>query len=200
MIKYSIIFFIAILSFYIYAQYRTPPHVLNNNSENIKPKIQKFYDIKLNDIYNNPLDLSQFKGRPILFVNVASRCGFTKQYRDLEALHNQYKDQGLIVIGIPCNDFGNQESGSAEDIIKFCKSTYDVSFLLTEKLSSKKSKRHPLFTYLIESNPELKGRISWNFNKFIVDPNGSVIAQFGSRTNPLDDSIISNITPFLTDN
>jgi glutathione peroxidase len=152
-----------------------------------------FYTIKLKDIDKKNLDLTDLKNKPILIVNVASRCGFTSQYSDLETLHNTYKDKGLVLIGVPTNDFGGQEPGTEESIKTFCQTKYNVSFMMTEKLKSKGTEQHPLFTFLTQSNIELKGPVSWNFNKFLISPEGKLVARFGSSTKPLSQKIISSI-------
>lgn len=152
-----------------------------------------FYTIKLKDIDKKNLNLTDFRNKPILIVNVASRCGFTSQYSDLEILHDTYKDKGLVLIGVPTNDFGGQEPGTEESIKTFCQTKYNVSFLLTEKLKSKGSEQHPLFTFLTQSNSDLSGPVSWNFNKFLISPEGKLIARFGSSTTPLSQKIISSV-------
>ena len=153
---------------------------------------KSIYDIAINDISGNPIDLIVFKGKHILFVNVASECGFTKQYTGLEQLHKQFKDE-LIVIGLPCNQFGGQEPGSAKEIQQFCKKNYGVSFLLTEKIEVKGEKQHPLYSWL--TNKKLNGNsnstIKWNFQKYIVDEKGELINYFFSTTKPMSPKITS---------
>jgi glutathione peroxidase len=124
------------------------------------------YDIQIDDIHGNPINLSEFKGKKILFVNVASKCGFTPQYKDLEMLHDLYKDQ-LVLIGLPCNQFGSQEPGTNEEIVEFCSATYGVSFLMTDKIEVKGENQHPLYTWL--TSKELNGKkcstLMCNFKK-----------------------------------
>ncbi|MDC0204414.1 glutathione peroxidase [Flavobacteriales bacterium] len=150
------------------------------------------YDIAINDISGNPIDLNKFKGKHILFVNVASECGFTKQYAGLEQLHKQFK-YNLIVIGLPCNQFGGQEPGSAKEIQQFCTKNFGVSFLLTEKIEVKGEKQHPLYSWL--TNKEFNGKsnsiVKWNFQKYIVDDKGELLNFFFSTTKPMSQKIIS---------
>ena len=153
---------------------------------------KSIHDIEINDISGDPIDLTTFKGKYILFVNVASECGFTSQYEGLEELHEQFKDD-LIVIGLPCNQFGEQEPGSAKEIQQFCTKNFGVSFLLTEKIKVKGEGQHPLYTWL--TNKELNGNSSsivrWNFQKYIVDKDGEFVNYFYSTTKPLSRKITS---------
>lgn len=143
---------------------------------------------KLNS--KDQLCLSDFKGKKILIVNVASECGYTKQYTDLEKLYTTYKDK-LVIIGFPCNQFGGQEPGTEEEIAKFCSSKYSVTFPLTTKVDVKGDKQHSIYKWL--TSKSLNGindyKISWNFNKFLLDENGQLIGYFNSRINPLDSAI-----------
>ncbi len=138
------------------------------------------------------IKLGDFKGKKILIVNTASACGYTPQYEELEKLYNQYKDK-LVVIGFPCNDFGGQEPGTAEEIRSFCKKNYGVTFPMAAKVSVKGSSIAPIYSFLTQQseNGVLDARISWNFNKFLVDENGFVLRHYSSGTDPLDESITS---------
>jgi len=152
-----------------------------------------FYDISLNTLIGTKaIKMSDFKGKKVLIVNVASKCGYTGQYKDLEELSKKYADK-LVVIGCPCNQFMGQEPGSAEEIAQFCSSTYNVSFPLTEKIEVLGDNQHPLYKWLTHKEQNEKGdyTVTWNFNKFLVDENGKLIAYFGSKTNPMSDAIIS---------
>ncbi len=144
------------------------------------------YPYTLNRIDGQPMPLSQFKGKVVLIVNVASRCGFTSQYSDLEALYDAYKTKGLVVIGIPANNFANQEPGSNDDIQTFCKTTYGVSFPMSEKVSVKGPDIHPLYRYLTQQtvNTSVRGEVNWNFNKFLIGKDGRVVARYASMQNP----------------
>ena len=149
---------------------------------------ESIYDVQINSIRGNKIDLSDFKGKKILFVNVASDCGFTKQYTGLEELHQLYKDK-LVVIGVPCNQFGAQEPGNDEEIIKFCKENYGVSFLLTEKVEVKGERIYPLYKWLCtkEINGKSNSTVKWNFQKYLVDEKGGgcKLFLFHYKTNEL---------------
>jgi glutathione peroxidase len=153
---------------------------------------ESIYDIEINDIGGSPIDLTAFKGKYILFVNVASECGFTRQYEGLEELHEQFKDD-LVVIGLPCNQFGGQEPGSEKDIQQFCTKNFGVSFLLSEKIKVKGEEQHQLYAWL--TNKELNGSSSsivrWNFQKYIIDKDGEFVNYFYSTTEPLSRKITS---------
>ena len=157
-------------------------------------KTQSIYDIDINALDGKAISLSEFKGKKILFVNVASKCGFTKQYKDLETLSNTYSEK-LVVIGMPCNQFGSQEPGDASQIQEFCEMNYGVTFLLTEKVNVKGSKQHSLYNWLTSKN--LNGKkgssVKWNFQKYLVDENGQLIDYYFSTTGPLS----SKITKYL---
>lgn len=148
------------------------------------------YDIKINDLMGNPIDLSSFKGKKILFVNVASECGFTPQYEELQKLSDTYKNK-LVVIGVPCNQFGGQEPGNAAQIQSFCKINYGVTFLITEKINVKGNDQHPLYQWLTQKdkNNKISSSVKWNFQKYIVDENGNLIDYFYSMTKPLSSKI-----------
>jgi glutathione peroxidase len=152
-------------------------------------------DFKLKDIDGKDMDLAQFKGKPVLLVNVASKCGLTPQYEALEALYEKYKDKDLVVIGIPANNFGGQEPGTEAEIKKFCSSKYSVTFPMTSKISVKGADQHELYKFLTskDSNGDFAGDIEWNFAKFLVDRNGNVMARFGSKTKPSDPQVTAAI-------
>ena len=155
---------------------------------------ESFYDIKLNDINGKQINLKSFEDKYILFVNVASKCGFTSQYTDLEKLYQQYQDN-LIVIGLPCNQFGGQEPGDADEIKNFCSSNYGVTFIISEKIEVKGEGIHPLYQWLTqkELNGKKSSTVKWNFQKYIVDKNGELLNYFYSMTSPLSNKITSLI-------
>jgi len=136
--------------------------------------------ISIQTLDGKPFDLAALQGKAVLFVNVASKCGFTKQYAGLQALHAEMKDKGLVIVGVPSNDFGGQEPGSAEQIATFCSETYGVEFPLTEKVAVKGPQKHPLYAWLSGGRGEPK----WNFHKYLVDRKGNVVGEFPSRTAP----------------
>ena len=152
------------------------------------------YDIEINSLKNTPIQLSDFKGKHILIVNVASKCGFTPQYKELEELHTKYKDK-LIVIGVPCNQFGKQEPGDASEIQEFCQVNFGVSFLIAEKVDVKGINQHPLYTWLTqrEFNNKKSSSVKWNFQKYLISPEGKLIDYYFSITKPSN----SKITKYL---
>jgi len=154
---------------------------------------QNFHDITIESITGEELSMSEFKGKYILVVNVASRCGYTKQYADLEKLYQLYDN--LVILGVPCNQFANQEPLNEEGILQFCSSKYNVTFPMTSKVNVKGKDKHPLYQWLTEKDKNKVDdiRISWNFNKFLVDPNGKFIKHFGSSIKPLNEEISSLI-------
>ena len=150
------------------------------------------YDIAITSLEGKTIDLNEFKGKKILFVNVASKCGFTPQYKNLQALHDQHGDK-VAIIGVPCNQFGGQEPGSAAEIKEFCSKNYGVSFLMTEKYDVKGKNQHELYKWLTNKsqNGVEDSTVGWNFQKYLVDENGKLIKVFKSGVNPLDNSIIN---------
>lgn len=136
--------------------------------------------IEIKALDGSPFDFKALDGKTVLFVNVASRCGFTKQYSGLQKLQEEFHDKGLVIVGVPSNDFGGQEPGSAEEIASFCEKTYGVTFPLTEKVTVKGADKHPLYVFLTTGRGEPK----WNFHKYLVNPNGEVVGEFPSRVAP----------------
>ncbi|WP_374166534.1 glutathione peroxidase [Arcticibacter sp. MXS-1] len=144
------------------------------------------HQFTITGIDGQSVNLSQFKGKKILIVNTASKCGFTPQYADLEKLWQQYKDK-VVIIGFPANNFGGQEPGTNENIQEFCQKNYGVSFLMAEKVSVKGDDMNALFKYLTAApNPDFTGDIKWNFEKFLIDENGKLIHRFRSNVKPTD--------------
>jgi len=148
------------------------------------------YHININSLQGKPINFSDFKEKKILFVNVASKCGFTPQYKDLQKLHDEYQDK-LVVIGVPCNQFGKQEPGSSDEIQEFCEVNYGVSFLITEKIDVKGSNQHPLYSWLTKKteNGKKNSSVKWNFQKYLVDKNGELIDYYFSLTKPTSSKI-----------
>jgi glutathione peroxidase len=175
------------------------------------------YDIPLSRADGSTTSLAEYAGKVLLIVNVASKCGFTKQYDRLEALYRSFRDQGLVVLGFPANDFGGQEPGTDADIQEFCRLTYGVEFPVFAKIVVKGQEKHPLYRALIEAQPKASfrpdstllgrlagrgappapGEVSWNFEKFLVDRKGLVVARFGSDTEPQDEAIVGSIRKLL---
>lgn len=147
------------------------------------------YQFKVTSIDGGTIDLKQFKGKKILIVNTASKCGYTPQYAELQQLADRYKDK-IVVIGFPANNFGGQEPGSNTDIQQFCQKNYGVTFPLSEKISVKGDNIDPLFQYLTSAeNPDFTGEIKWNFEKFLIDENGKLIHRFRSKVKPMSEEI-----------
>jgi glutathione peroxidase len=141
---------------------------------------------KMKSITGQDVDLSQYKGKVVLIVNVASECGLTPQYEQLEAIYEKYQDKGLVVLGFPCNQFGRQEPGSEAEIAKFCSDNYKIKFPLFAKIEVNGNGAAPLYQYLtaLDTRPQAKGKISWNFEKFVVGKNGEVAGRFAPPTVP----------------
>lgn len=142
------------------------------------------HDIKVKDIDGKDTTLSAYKGKVLLIVNVASKCGLTPQYKTLEALQQKYKDKGFTVLGFPCNQFGGQEPGSNEEIKQFCSAKYNVTFPLFDKIDVNGEKRHPLYVELAGKESPYPGDIKWNFNKFLIGKDGKIIKRFEPKTAP----------------
>lgn len=166
----------------------TPTEKMENNLKN------SLYDISINSITGEPINLKDFKGKKILFVNTASECGFTGQYEDLEKLYKTYKDK-LVVIGVPCNQFGGQEPGTLTEIKSFCEVNYGVTFLMTEKVDVKGDNQHPLYAWLTDKdlNGVKSSSVKWNFQKYLIDENGDYIDFYYSMTKPMSSKIVNHI-------
>ena len=153
------------------------------------------YDISINSLEGEEMDLGQFRGKHLLLVNVASNCGFTSQYKALQQLSETYGDE-LVVIGLPCNQFGQQEPGSPDQIKSFCSIRYGVSFPLTEKIRVKGADQHPVYQWLTkkELNGKRNSKVHWNFQKYLISPEGKMIDVFYSTTSPLSKKITRNFS------
>ena len=157
------------------------------------------YDIPLTTLDGQPGSLADLSGKTLLVVNVASKCGLTPQYTGLERLHERFAERGFAVVGFPCNQFGGQEPGTAEEIGEFCSATYGVSFPMFEKIDVNGPGRHPVYTELtaLPDGAGEAGDIQWNFEKFLVSPDGKAIARFRPRTEPESDEVVSAIEAVL---
>jgi glutathione peroxidase len=164
----------------------------DGNTEN--KGLESVHPISIKSISGEQIKLESYKGKYILFVNVASKCGFTSQYKDLQELHKKYKEQ-LVIIGLPCNQFGGQEPGTHEEIETFCKNNYGVEFLITEKLDVKGKEQHELYTWLTqeELNGVKSSTVKWNFQKYLVDKNGRLVDVYYSTTKPMSEKILKRI-------
>lgn len=155
-----------------------------------------YLNIPLETISGDTISLAAFNGQVVLLVNVASKCGYTPQYEGLEALHRKYKERGFTVVGVPANNFKNQEPGTNDEILAFCRANYDVTFPLMAKASVKGDDQHSLYRYLTADSP-FPGAITWNFNKFLLDRSGRVAARFDTKSAPLDADVVSKIEELL---
>lgn len=154
-------------------------------------------DFTLNRIDGEPEALEDYRGQVLLFVNVASRCGFTPQYEGLERLYERYREQGFAVLGFPSNDFGAQEPGNNAEIAEFCRGTYGVKFPMFEKIRVTGDDPHPLYRFLTERPAPVGGPVKWNFQKYLVDRKGEVVGKYGSRTEPEDPALVAEIERLL---
>ena len=156
------------------------------------------YDFTLPSLEGKPMPIADFKGKVILMVNVASRCGYTPQYKALESVYEKYKDKGFVILGFPANNFGAQEPGTNEEIKTFCSRTYNVSFPMYSKVSVKGDDETPIYNYLTKSaKPDIAGDIKWNFTKFLVDRNGNVVHRFEPAVTPDSPEVIAAIEQLL---
>jgi glutathione peroxidase len=157
------------------------------------------FDVEIGALSGGPAPFGRYRGRPVLVVNVASRCGLTPQYAGLQALYETYSDRGLVIIGVPCNQFAGQEPGTAGDIAEFCEVNYGVTFPLTEKIDVNGEHRHPLYEELVATSDEegYSGDIRWNFEKFLIAPDGSVATRFAPQTDPQDAGLIAAVEKLL---
>lgn len=158
---------------------------------------QTVHDFTMVDIDGNEVSLSEYAGKTLLIVNVASKCGLTPQYEDLQALYEKYAEEGLVVLGFPANNFMGQEPGTNAEIKKFCTSQFNVTFPMFAKISVKGKDMHPLYQFLTS---QTDAEVKWNFQKYLVDPEGNVITYFSPRTKPMDDEVIQAITAALPKN
>ena len=170
-----------------------------NPSPVTPPPEKSVLEFSMKDIDGKDVKLDAYKGKVLMIVNTASKCGLTPQYEGLQALYDKYKDKGFVVLGFPANNFMGQEPGTEKEIKEFCTLNYKVSFPMFAKLSVKGTDQHPFYTFLTnkESNPGFDGDISWNFEKFLTDKNGKVIARFSPKTKPDDPKIVEAIEKAL---
>ncbi|CEG33427.1 glutathione peroxidase [Peribacillus castrilensis] len=146
------------------------------------------YEFEVNKINGETISLEEYKGKVMIIVNTASKCGFSPQYDDLQSLYVQYNEDGVVVLGFPCNQFLNQEPGDDLEIDSYCKLNHGVTFPMFAKVNVKGKEAHPLFSYLTENAPGVMGSksIKWNFTKFLIDRNGNIVSRFAPKTKPLE--------------
>lgn len=173
-----------------------PADATEGEATRMTTKTSSVYDFTLNDIDGKPVSLSQYKGKVVMLVNTASFCGNTPQYADLEKIYETYKDKGFEVLAFPANNFGQQEPGSNEEIKGFCLTKYSVGFPLFSKISVKGSDKHPLYRYLTEQSP-FPGEVEWNFQKYLIDRSGNVVARYHHGMKPLAQEIVKDVERFL---
>jgi len=163
------------------------------------PKEKSVYEFTMKDIDGKDIKLNQYKGDVVMIVNTASKCGYTPQYEGLEKIYEKYKDKGFVILGFPANNFGGQEPGAEKEIKEFCTLKYHVSFPMFSKISVKGEDQHPLYSFLTnkESDPDFAGDITWNFNKFLVDKTGNIVARFSSKDTPESDTVTAAIEKYL---
>ncbi len=163
----------------------------SNLSDNIR-------DISVKSMEGKQIKLSEFKGKVLLIVNVASKCGNTPQYAGLEKIYEKYKSKGFEILAFPCNDFGGQEPGTNEEIKEFCSATYNVSFPLFDKVKVLGKEKAPIYQRLTNNSVTANGDVKWNFEKFLIDRNGNIVARFGNKVKPESEEIIQSIEKELS--
>lgn len=168
---------------------------MNPLNPTVDAKTKSVLDFKAKDIDGKNVKLSKYKGKVLLIVNTASECGYTPQYEGLQAIYEKYQAKGFYVLGFPANNFKGQEPGKDAEIKEFCTSKYKVTFPMFSKISVKGDDQNPIYKFLTgkETNPNFAGEITWNFNKFLVDKNGKVVARFASKDKPESDAVIQAI-------
>ena len=174
------------------AQTNTTPQNNNSKMSTEATKAETIYQFKVTDLYGKPFDFSSLKGKKILVVNTASECGLTPQYQDLESIYEKYKDKNFVIIGFPANNFGAQEPGTNDQIAKFCKANYGVTFPMMSKISVKGSDKHAVYLFLTEKkrNGLQDSEVEWNFQKYLIDESGHLVKVLSPRTLPTDPEII----------
>lgn len=176
------------------AEYLTVgPVAIPMNTTPQPPPAGSFFELSATDIHGHPASMAQWKGMKVLVVNVASECGFTPQYAQLEELWQAYKEKGLVVVGFPCNQFGAQEPGTETEIEAFCRKNYGVTFPLMSKVDVKGENAHPVYRWLTQKtlNGKMDVEVKWNFQKFLINEDGTLATTVASATSPLDDVIIN---------
>ena len=172
-----------------------------NPSPTEPPPQASVYDFTMKDIDGKDVKLDAYRGKVVMIVNVASKCGFTPQYEGLQSLYDQNKDRGFVILGFPANNFMGQEPGSEAEIKEFCSRTYKVNFPMFSKISVTGADQHPLYTLLTnpKTDPQFAGDITWNFNKFLLDRKGKIVARFGSKDTPESDAVRTAVEKYLSE-
>jgi len=182
--------------FSVAAFFAVTPHLVPQQKEESTMPPGNIYGFTMKTIDGKEKPLSDYQGQVLLIVNVASRCGYTPQYKDLEQVYRKYSSQGFQILAFPTNNFGGQEPGSDEEIKEFCSTNYDVTFDLFSKISVKGNDQHPLYRYITTESP-FPGEVKWNFQKYLVDRKGNIVAMFSSRVKPTDKDVVERIEALL---
>lgn len=174
------------------AQTKPVASTTKNTVMNTQTKTETIYQFKVNDLYGKEFDFSSLKGKKILVVNTASECGLTPQYKDLEAIYEKYKDKNFVIVGFPANNFGAQEPGSNDQIAKFCKMNYGVTFPMMSKISVKGNDQHEVYQFLTQKNRNglQDSQVEWNFQKYLLNENGELVKVLSPRVLPIDPEIV----------
>ena len=169
--------------------------VLNAKEIKESKKVAPVLNFKMKSLDGKEVDLAKYQGKVVLIVNVASKCGYTPQYKGLQALHDKYAKDGLVILGVPANDFGKQEPGTNADIAKFCKKNYGVTFDMFAKVHVKGEQKCPLYKFLTskKTDPKFAGEVEWNFQKYLIGRNGEIVARFGHRVKPESEEVVKVI-------
>ena len=182
-----IVYVLAMALFLFLSKTNATKEITGNNMET------NINQITVKDIEGKSVNLSDYKGKVLLIVNVASYCGFTKQYSGLEEIYKQYKEKGFEILAFPCNQFGEQEPGTNEEIKNFCSSKFDVSFRLFDKIDVNGKEKSPLYSILTDNEVTGKADIKWNFEKFLIDKDGNIVARYSSKVEPKSKELVSAI-------
>lgn len=193
--KISNLLFVIILVLFHSSTVNSATEQLIKRGDNVKESI---YDLVVKDINGKDVKLSGYKGKVLLIVNVASKCGYTPQYEGLQKIYEKYKEKGFEILAFPCNDFKGQEPGTNEEIKEFCTSNYGVSFKLFDKVKVLGSDREPLYERLINSESVEKGDVKWNFEKFLISKDGEIVGRFRSKVKPESEELTSEIEKYLS--
>jgi len=166
--------------------------VKTQKNEELTMKTEDIYQFKMTDLYGKNFDFSSLKGKKVMVVNTASKCGYTPQYKDLEKLYESYKDKGFVIVGFPANNFGKQEPGTDTEIAEFCEQNYGVSFPMMTKTSVKGADMNPVYKFLTQKvkNGFEDSEVAWNFQKYLIDENGHVVNMYRSKVLPTDEAIV----------
>jgi len=176
-----------LISLFLFSGIRSTAEMMYEGVETDTPNVHQF---SVKTIHGDEVTLEQYKGSVLLIVNTASKCGYTPQYKDLQELYATYKDQGLVVLGFPANNFNQQEPGTNEEILEFCEKNYGITFPMFSKVSVKGEDQHELFSYLTgDGDKQDLGGVNWNFEKFVIDKDGNLVQRYRSRINPMDKKV-----------